>query len=50
MPLRAAAAEEFAAIGWQHRLRRKVAVMSVQLLIQLQQQPTDELTAMGMHI
>lgn len=33
-----------------HEMRRKVAVMSAQLRMQLQQQPTDSPTAMGMHM
>ena len=33
-----------------NEMRRKVAVMSAQLRMQLQQQPTDSPTAMGMHM
>jgi hypothetical protein len=33
-----------------NEMRRKVAVMSAQLRMQLQAQPTDSPTAMGMHM
>lgn len=33
-----------------NEMRRKVAVMSAQMRMQLQQQPTDSPTAMGMHM